>query len=45
MEFVGLKARRSFTDKYLKPLLESGRLLMTLPDKPQSKNQKYVRKS
>ncbi len=31
-----------FTKSFLKPLLESGRLQMTLPDKPNSRNQKYV---
>ena len=42
MEFVGFKARKGFTDRILRPLLESGRLVMTKPDKPTSKNQKYV---
>ena len=32
----------SFTGQYLKPLLESGQLRMTIPDKPNSRNQKYV---
>jgi ATP-dependent DNA helicase RecG len=31
-----------FTRKHLTPLLESGRLKLTLPDRPTSKNQKYV---
>jgi ATP-dependent DNA helicase RecG len=31
-----------FTKGFLKPLLESGRLQMTFPDKPNSRNQKYV---
>ena len=44
MAFTGLSARRSFNDHYLKPLLESGRLMMTIPDKPNSKYQKYVTK-
>ena len=28
--------------KYIKPLVEQGRLAMTIPDKPNSSNQKYV---
>ena len=31
-----------FSKGFLKPLLESGRLQMTFPDKPSSPNQKYV---
>ena len=43
MNFLGLINRRHFGERYMKPLLQSGRLRMTLPDKPQSKNQKYIR--
>lgn len=32
-----------FTRTYLNPLLEAKKLLRTIPDKPSSKNQKYVR--
>jgi ATP-dependent DNA helicase RecG len=32
-----------FTRKYLAPLIASGELRLTIPDKPNSKNQKYVR--
>lgn len=35
--------REYFFKKYLKALLADGKLKMTLPDKPKSKNQKYVR--
>ena len=42
MNHLGLSSRGQFLERYLKPLLESGRLKMTIPDKPQSKNQKYV---
>ena len=44
MGLLGLSGRRSFSDHYLKPLLASGKLSMTIPDKPNSKNQKYVAK-
>ena len=40
--FLGVSSRAHFKKTYLRPLLESGQLQMTLPDKPQSRNQKYV---
>lgn len=33
---------KSFASRYLKPLINDGTLQMTIPDKPRSKNQKYV---
>lgn len=36
------KDLKSFTKKYLKPLLNNGHLRMTLPDKPTSGKQRYV---
>lgn len=44
-EHFGLSGRRHFNEAYLKPLLDSGKLVMTIPDKPNSRNQKYVRVS
>ena len=41
MEKFGFDSRTSFRRKYLNVLVENGRLKMTLPDKPKSKNQKY----
>ena len=41
-EYCGYKNTKNFTHKYLRPLLDSGFLQMTLPDKPKSRNQKYV---
>ena len=42
MNFMGLKDRMNFMQQYIKPLLESGNLKMTLPNKPKSKLQKYI---
>ncbi len=44
MSYMGFSSRRQFNEHYLKPLISSGKLAMTLPDKPQSKNQKYIAK-
>ena len=44
MTYLGLKDRRNFYVKYMRPLLESGELQMTIPDKPNTKNQKYIAK-
>ena len=40
--YIGISNRSHFSKFYLKPLLVSGALHMTLPDKPKSKNQKYI---
>ena len=40
-EFCGLSGRTNFRIKYLRPLLDKGTLKMTLPDKPNSRNQRY----
>lgn len=44
VDYCGYKDRRRFTDKYLKPLLKTGELEMTIPDKPNSSKQMYVAK-
>lgn len=41
MNKFGFDSRTSFRRKYLNILVKEGRLKMTLPDKPKSKNQKY----
>lgn len=42
-EYLGFSNLTYFTRTYLNPLLEAKKLKMTIPDKPSSKNQKYVR--
>ena len=41
-EYMGYRNRTFFTRKYLTPLLQKGQLQMTQPDKPNSRNQKYI---
>lgn len=41
-EYCGFRGIKNFTKNYLKPLLDSGKITMTIPDKPKSQNQKYV---
>ena len=43
MAILGLTNRDHFRKAYLKPLLDSGRIIMTIPDKPNSKYQKYIK--
>jgi ATP-dependent DNA helicase RecG len=40
---IGIANRSHFRKSILKPMLDSGLLRMTIPDKPNSRNQKYVR--
>ena len=43
MDYLKLSSRGQFNERYMKPLLDSGKLRMSLPDKPSSRNQKYVK--
>ena len=43
MDFLDLSDKKSFRSRYLVPLLGKGVLKMTIPDKPTSRNQRYVR--
>ena len=41
MQRLGLKSRAAFRQNYLLPAMENGLVEMTIPDKPNSRNQKY----
>lgn len=44
MEKLGLKSKETFRKNYMNPALELGLVEMTVPDKPQSRNQRYIKK-
>lgn len=44
MERLALHSRETFRKNYLNPAMELGMVSMTIPDKPQSRNQRYVRR-
>lgn len=43
MDHLGLKHRTNVKNRYIAPLINDGFLLMTIPEKPNSRNQRYVR--
>ncbi len=43
MEMLGLKSKETFRKNYMNPALELNLVRMTIPDKPNSKNQRYIR--
>lgn len=44
MKKLGLKAKEGFRRNYLRPAIEMDLIHMTIPDKPNSRNQRYVRR-
>ena len=44
LELLGLKSRDSLRHNYLDPAIRHGFVSMTLPNKPNSKNQRYVKR-
>lgn len=43
MEALGLKSKETLRNNYINPAMELGLIKMTLPDKPNSRNQRYVK--
>lgn len=43
MDMLGLKSKETFRKNYMNPALEQNLVKMTLPDKPSSRNQRYIR--
>ena len=43
MAGLGLKSKETLRKNYINPAIELGMIRMTIPDKPNSKNQRYVK--
>lgn len=43
MEKLGLRAKEGFRRNYLRPAIEMNVIRMTVPDKPSSRNQRYIK--
>ena len=41
LSYMNVSDRTKFRKKYIYPLLKTGVIQMTIPDKPNSRNQKY----
>ena len=44
-EYISQFSKSNIIKSYINPLLKKGKLIMTIPDKPHSKNQKYITNS
>lgn len=44
MRLLNLKHKYTFRNNYIKPAIQKGLIEMTIPEKPNSKNQKYRKK-
>lgn len=45
MELLNLKSKENFRKTYLNPAIEAGLIAMSIPDKPTSRSQTYIRKT
>ena len=44
MEKLGIKSRETFRKNYMNPAIKAGMVEMTMPDKPNSRNQRYMKR-
>ena len=44
MKLLGLKSKETIRRHYIHPALKLDLMQMTIPDKPQSRNQRYIKK-
>ena len=44
MEKLGLKSKETFRKNYMNPAMELQLVQMTIPEKPKSRNQRYIRR-
>lgn len=44
LSLLGLKSKETLRKNYLSPAIEDGLIVMTVPNKPNSKNQRYIKK-
>ncbi|WP_423827245.1 Fic family protein [Sharpea porci] len=43
VELLGLKSKETFRKNYINPAMDLGLVRMTLPDKPNSRKQRYAK--
>ena len=43
MDKLGLKSKEGFRRNYLRPTIDMNLICMTIPDKPNSRNQRYIK--
>lgn len=44
MEKLGIKSRETFRKNYMNPAIKAGMVEMTMPDKPNNRNQRYIKR-
>ena len=44
MQKLNIKSKEALRNNYIKPAIDSGLIDLEIPDKPTSRNQRYIRK-